>query len=205
MSYRYEEDYEYYGEEQPPGGRRRWLIALTVVIWLLVIGCLVIRFVVQPALTDFVNRRIARTINPQLPSNIDPIGGLRDSLSRIPFGTIPPGRYEVPEAQANAYLAAFRSQLGGFEESRVRFVPGQVQADLTLRGLTSTARTEVTTTPDGRIQAVNPRLDPPLGVVLSIESLVRVLEDRINNELSAQGRRVTSVEIQQGVAVVTIE
>ncbi len=202
MSYRYEEEY-YEDYEEPPRRRLRgWLLTLTVLVWLLVLACVVLRFVIQPALTDFVNRRIARTINPDSPATIDPIAALRDSLARIPSGPIPTGEFIVTEAQANAYVAAYRPQM--LDKVRVRFVPGEVQADLTWRGMTNTARMGAKAQ-DGRLVAVNPRLDPPLGVVLSIDALVGVLQDRLNDELAAQGRRLTKVEIQQGVAVATIE
>lgn len=199
MSYRYDE--EYY-EEQPRRGIRGWLLTLTILVWLLVLACVVLRFVIQPALTDFVNRRIARTIDPELPATVDPIAALRDRLTRIPSGSIPTGEFIVPEAQANAYVAAYRPQV--LDEVKIHFVPGEVQADLTWRGITSTARMGVAAR-DGRLVAINPRLDPPLGTVLSIDALVDVLEDRLNDELAAQGRRMTDVEIQQGVAVATIE
>jgi hypothetical protein len=199
MSYRYEE--EYY-EEQPRRRLRGWLLSLTILVWLLVLACVLLRFVIQPALTDFVNRRIARTIDPNLPASFDPIAALRDRLASIPSGPIPAGEFTVTEEQANAYVAAYRPQV--LDEVQVHFVPREVQADLTWRGITSTARMGVEAR-NGHLVAVNPRLDPPLGAVLSIDALVGVLEDRLNDELTAQGRRITHVEVQQDIAVVTIE
>ena len=200
MSYQYERY-----PEQPRRRGRGWLIALTVIVWLLVLACLGIRFFVRPMLTDYVNRQVAQSINPNLPANIDPNEALRESLEQVPLDVaVPPGEFEVTEQQANDYLFAYRQRLQGIDSLRVRFVPGEVQADVTVQGVTGTAYAQPTVR-DGRIVAANARLGQPLGSILSIDELLGALQDRMNAELNEQGRRVTGVRVEQGVAVVTVE
>ena len=57
MSYRYERYCE-----RPPRKSRSGLIALTVIVWLLVLGCFAARYVLRPAVTDYVNRQVAVSV-----------------------------------------------------------------------------------------------------------------------------------------------
>ena len=178
------------------------MLGATFLVWALVFASTGFHFFGQPVVTDLVNRRIARMIDPNIAPNVDPLDALRDSLARIPSAEIPPGEYVVSAEQADHYLDASRP--AGFDDTQVPFVPGEVVPDVTWNGFTGTARMGVEAR-DGRLVAVNPHLDPPLGAFLSIDSVVRVLEERLNSELADQGRRVTGVEIGQGQAHFTIE
>jgi hypothetical protein len=110
----------------------------------------------------------------------------------------------VTEEEANSYVAGYQSRLAEVDSIRVRFVPGRVQADLTVRGFTSTATTEPVVQ-NGQLVATNTSLGQPLGSFLSIDPLMQALLDRINGEVTAQGRTITSVQIEQGQAVITVE
>lgn len=200
MSYRYERY-----RERPRSAARGWLIFLTVVVWLLVLGCLALRFIVRPQLTDYVNRQVAQAINPDLPADIDPNAALQESLDQLPIDVaIPPGELVVSEEQANLYIDDYRQRLQGIDDIRVRFTPGEVQADVTVRGITGTARVQPVVQ-DGRIVALNPRLDQPLGSILSVDELLGALQERLNSELNTQNRRITDVRVEQGQAVVIVE
>ena len=200
MSYRYERY-----RERPRNRFRSCLISLTIFVWVLVLGCLGTRFLVRPAVTDYVSREIADSINPQLPANLDPNEALRESLEQVPIGgAVVPGELRVTDEQANEYVAAYRDRLVGIDDLRVRFVPGELQADVTVQGLTNTAHAQAAVQ-DGRIVAQNARLDQPLGSLLSIEPLLDAILGRLNAELAAQQRRVTDVRIEQGVAIMTVE
>ncbi len=205
MSYRHYAYREY--RDQPRNSWRRVLIFFTVLVWALVLACLVLRFFVRPSVTDYVNRQVAATIDPQLPPDLDPNAALRESLSHIPLGgTIPPGRFEVTEAMANDYLYAYRQNLGEINAVRVSFTPGQIAARISLRSvpLSGTAYT-TPAVQDGRLIATNTRLNQPLDSILSIEPLLDALLGRINAEVAAQGRRITAIEITDGLAIVSIE
>ncbi len=190
MSYRYER----YRER--PRRRRGWLTGLTVLVWLVLIGLLLARFVVRPLLTDLVEGRVADRI------------ALPDPLDRGPDPAAPgdngPNSFVVTEAAANQWVEDHRAELQGVESVRFRFVPGEAQADLTIGGVTSTARSGVEVR-DGRIVAVNPRLDPPLGLVVDVKPFVTLIENRLNSDIAATGQRVTGVEIQSGQVVIGIE
>ncbi|MDP9350772.1 MAG: hypothetical protein M3P51_04430 [Chloroflexota bacterium] len=200
MSYRYERY-----RERPRSGLKGWLVALTVLIWVLVLGCVAVRFLLRPALTDYVKRQIAVSIDPDIPADINPGQALRESLQQVPLpDEIPVGTLTVSEEQANSYLARYREDLAEIDDLRVRLVPGEVQAQVTMRGFSGVARTEPVAQA-GRLVATNTALSQPLSSFISIEPLMQALLDRINDEVAAQGRSITAVQIEQGAAVITIE
>ena len=86
----------------------------------------------------------------------------------------------------------------------MRFVPDEVQVDLRAAGFSSTARMGIDVQ-NGRIVATDPRLDGPLGQLIALPDLTRALEQQLNDQLAAQGRRVTAARVEQGALVVTIE
>ncbi len=200
MSYRYERY-----QERPRRQGRSWLVALTIFIWLLVLGCLAVRFLLRPALTDYVQREIAVAIDEDIPANLEAGQALREGLKQIPFpGNIPVGTVTISEEQANSYLAGYADQLGEIDNISVGFVPGDVQAVVTVQGFSGVART-VPTVQGGRLVATNTRLSQPLDSFISIEPLMQALLDRLNDEVAAQGRSVTAVQIEQGAAVISVE
>lgn len=205
MSYRYERAY---GARSRSGSRvRSTLIALTVLVWLLVLACVALRLWLRPTLTDYVNRQIAVTIDPAVPAEIEAEAALRESLQHLPVTiTLPPGRFEVTEAMANDYLYAQREQFGAIEQVQVDFRPGIIAAQVRLRRfpLSGTAFT----TPivrDGRVVATDTHLDQPLAAVVSIEPLMAALVDRFNASVAEQGRRVTAIEIYEDRAILELE
>ena len=191
MSYRYERY-----RERPRRGWG-WIKALTVLVWLLLIGLLLARFVARPLITDLVEGRIAQRIT--VPRTVEEAPPAEDVVPENPE----PGSFTVTEADANQWVAEHRSELEGVEDVRFRFVPGEAQADLTIAGVTSTARAGVAVQ-DGRIVTVNPRLDPPLGLVVDVQPFASLIENRLNSDLATTGRTVTGVEIQQGQVVISI-
>lgn len=191
MSYRYERY-----RERPRRGRG-WLSALTALVWLVLIGLLLARFVARPLITDMVEGRIAQRItvpgsDPAVPAPEQPAPQAAE-----------PASFTVTEVDANQWVEDHRSELQGVDSVRFRFVPGQVQADLNVAGVTSTAYAGIAVD-NGRVIAVDPRLDPPLGLVVDVQPFVALIEDRLNSDLATTGRAVTGAEIQQGQIVITI-
>ena len=191
MSYRYERY-----RERPRRGRG-WLSALTALVWLVLIGLLLARFVARPLITDMVEGRIAQRIT--VPGS--------DGVAPAPEQPAPqaaePASFTVTEVDANQWVEDHRSELQGVDSVRFRFVPGQVQADLNVAGVTSTAYAGIAVD-NGRVVAVDPRLDPPLGLVVDVQPFVTLIENRLNSDLATTGRTVTGAEIQQGQIVITI-
>lgn len=200
MSYRYEQY-----RERPRSRGRGCLVGLTVLVWLLVLGFFGLRYFVRPSLTNYVNRQVVESINPQVSPDADPGDALRDSLQQVPIDIdVPPGELRVTDAQANSYLATYRERLTGIDDLRIHFVPDEVQAVITVRGVSSTAHARPVVR-NGQIVATDQRLDPPLGLFLSMDDLLNAFQERINAEIAAQGRTVTGISVDEGFAVITIE
>lgn len=200
MSYRYES----YAPARRRSGLRGCLLALVIVVWLVVLGFVAVRYWVRPRLTGWIEDQVARTIDPQLPQNLPSEDALRRSLEQLPVAPeLPSGELRISEADAGAYLSEYSSRLPGIDDIAVRFVPGEVQATISAGGLQSTVRLQPAVR-DGRIVA-DAELGQPLGSLISIDGLMSALTDRINGDLQAQGKRITGITIDDGVAIVAIE
>jgi hypothetical protein len=157
------------------------LLALVALVWAVLIAVLLYRFLLgQPDEPG---------ANASLPTAI---------------AALPTGEFRVSEAQANEFLSSRAESLKPLDGVSVRFVPGQVQADLLAFGTTSTA-TFGLAVDKNRIIAVDPRLDGPLGQVVTLPSLTASLEQQLNDQLAIQGRTITTVRIEQGAIVVTAD
>jgi hypothetical protein len=118
--------------------------------------------------------------------------------------SLPSGTVRITEAQANAYIAAHLDTLQPIESATLRFVPGEIQVDLGAFGATSTARMSAAIQA-GKIIAIDPRVDGPLANLIDLHDVIVPLQQQLNDELTAQGRRVTDVRIDQGELVFTVE
>lgn len=104
----------------------------------------------------------------------------------------------------NAYLAANTEAMAPVEQAQVRFTTGGVEADLRALGLAGQVRMDLAVR-NGRIIAVNPRLDGPLGQVVSFDDLLQPIEQQFNDQLAAQGRRIVDLRLEPGQLIVTVE
>ena len=200
MRYRYErhERYERYDRRPRWSPFRRWLTALTVMVWILVLGLLLAHFVARPLLTTVAKQRFARRLPAIRPAVIPPEAG---EAAPIPAE---PGSFVIAEGDANQWLENNRQALRGVDDIRLRFTPGEVQADLTVGGVTSTARAGVQAA-DGRVEVVNPRLDPPLGLIVDVAPFAALVQERLNTDIAETGHTVTGVTVEQGQVIITIE
>jgi hypothetical protein len=204
-----------YRNERRPDRRRRnrngCLALLVALVWIILLAVIGYRYWLRPQISQYVGRQIAEQVGaagaaqagattlPQQQIEQGAAQALPTALAALPSGEL-----RVTDAQANAYLAERASSLKPIESATVRFVPDQVQVDLRAAGFSSTARMGVGVQ-NGRIIAVDPQLDGPLGQVIALPDLTRALGQQLNDQLAAQGRRVTAARIEQGVMVVTIE
>jgi hypothetical protein len=194
MSYRQE---PYYRRRRRGNGCLIWLVAL---IWILLLAVLAYRFWLRPQISEYIGSQIGSQLRE--PANQQVEQGAAAALPTV-VAALPPGEIRIGEDQANQYLAS-RGAFGPVESTTVRFVDNEVEADLRAFGTTSTARLGLAIQ-NGRIIAVNPRLDGPLGQVIALEDLTRSLENQLNDQLAAQGRRVTDVRVGAGELVLTVE
>lgn len=198
MSYRYE-------RRRRGNGCLLWLV---VAVWALVLGIAGYRFILQPRISQYLGEQIGERLEgrpaPQ-PGQVDGeiverAGGVLPTV----VAALPSGELRVGEDRINQYLADHADSLGPVDSVAVRLVPGELQADIRALGTTSTAGVGLVAQ-DGRVVAVNPRMEGALGQLVSLAELTRALEDRLNDQLLAQGRRVTDVRIEQGEMIVRIE
>jgi hypothetical protein len=198
MSYRHE-------RRRGRGGCLAWLVAL---VWILLLVVLAYRFLFQQQISQYIGQRIGEQLRGSGEAQPGPIGEQIEQGAQAGLPTaiaaLPSGELRLTEAEANNYLTANAESLRPIESATVRFIPGEVQADVRAMSTTSTIRTGLAVR-DGRIIAVEPRIEGLLGQLISADELTRSLEQQINDQLAVQGRRVTDVRIEQGAVIVVIE
>jgi hypothetical protein len=202
----------YRNERRPERRRSRngclaWLVALVWIVLLAVIGY---RYWLRPQVSQYVGRQIAEQVGAAgagQTSNGTPQQQIEQGAAQaLPtaLAALPSGELRVTDEQANVYLAERADSLKPINSATVHFVPDQVQVDLQAAGLSSTARMGVDVQ-NGRIVAVDPKLDGPLGQFIALPDLTHALEQQLNDQLAAQGRRITAARVEQGALVVEIE
>jgi len=203
MSYRNERRRE--PQRRKRNGCLIWLVAL---IWIALLAVLGYRYWLRPQVSQYVGRQIADQVGaagggqagtPQQQIEQGAAQALPTALAALPSGEL-----RVTDEQANAYLADRASSLKPIDSATVHFVPDEVQVELRAMGLSSTARMGLAVQ-NGRIIAVDPKLDGALGQFIALPDLTRALEQQLNDQLAAQGRRITAARVEQGALVVTIE
>jgi hypothetical protein len=199
MSYRYER------RTERRRSRNGCLAILVVLVWIVLLAVLAYRYWLRPQVSQYVGRQIAEQVGAPNSTQVNQqIEQGAAAVLPTAVAALPSGELRITEEEANAYMAARIASLKPLDSATIHFVPNEVQADLRAIGTTSTARMGLAVQ-DGRIIAVNPQLDGPLGQVIALPDLTRSLEQQLNNQLAAQGRRVTNVRVEQGAIVVTIE
>lgn len=204
MSYQYN---RYNRRRERPRARNRRLGCLVALIWVALALVLGYQYLVRPRLSELVGREIGRQIGSGPPGPTDIAGQLEEGASQaLPtaVAALPSGELRISEEQANSYIGANPDAYRPLDSVRVRFVPGAVQAEVRAFGQSSTATTGLAVQ-GGRIIAVDPQLDGPLSAVIAIEDLIRPIQQQLNDELTAQGRRITDVRVEAGVLIVTVE
>jgi hypothetical protein len=206
MSYRYER------RREPRRRNRNGCLALTVaLVWIILLAVVGYRYWLRPQISAYVGRQIAEQVGAANPvqggatalpqQQVEQAAG--QALPTV-VAALPSGELRVSEEQANAYLAERADSLKPIDSATVRFVPDEVQVDLRAAGISSTARMGLAVQ-NGRIIAVEPRMDGPLGQLIALPDLARALEQQLNGQLAAEGRRVTEARVEQGALVVIIE
>jgi len=206
MSYRNER------RREPRRRSRNGCLALVVVlVWIILLAVIGYRYWLRPQISQYVGRQIAEQVGPaasgQSSDATAPQQQIEQGAAQVlptALAALPSGELRVTDAQANAYLSERADSLKPIESATVRFVPDEVQIDLRAAGFSSTARMGVAIQ-NGRIIAVDPQLDGPLSQLIALPDLTRALEQQLNDQLAAQGRRVTNARVEQGALIMTIE
>jgi hypothetical protein len=204
----------------PPqrGGFNGCLIWVVVLIWVVLGSLLAYQYWLRPQVSQQIGRQISEQLAsgaaPALPRGttrpnqpgaaVPPAGGASAGIMPTLVASLPSGTVRITEAQANAYIAAHLDTLQPIETATLRFVPGEIQVDLGAFGATSTARMSAAIQA-GQIVAIDPRVDGPLANLIDLHDVIVPLQQQLNDELTAQGRRVTDVRIDQGELVFTVD
>jgi hypothetical protein len=205
MSYRYERR-----RGEPCRRSRNGCLALLVaLVWSILIAVVGYRYWLRPQVSEYVGRQIAEQVGAagQGATPAQPQQQIEQGAAQVlptAVAALPSGELRVSEAQANSYLAERADSLKPIESATVHFVPDEIQVDLRAAGISSTARMGLAVQ-NGRIIAVEPSMDGPLGQFIALPDLARALEQQLNGQLASQGRRVTEARVEQGALVVTIE
>ncbi|HMO57044.1 MAG TPA: hypothetical protein PKA05_04740 [Roseiflexaceae bacterium] len=173
-----------------PQRRNGCLVALVLLIWVAVGLVVAYQFLVRP--------QISRQVGREVTERVDQRG--RGMLPTV-IAALPEGEVQVQAIQINSYIAANLADLAPLEAAEVRFAPGRIIADIRAFGFDARA-TMGAAIINGRIVAVDPQLDGPLAQLISIEELLVPIEAALNDELMAQGRTYTSIEILQDTVIV---
>lgn len=186
-------------QRQPKPRSRRAIACLgwtTALIWVLVALVAAYLFALRPALSRMVGEQAVQRLE---------VDGILDGEGALPtlVAALPAGEMRISEQEINTYLLARADLLTPIEQATVRLVSGGLEVDMRAFGLTGTARMGVALQ-NGRVIALNPQLDGPLGRLVSLGDLLTPIEQRLNELLEAQGRRVTDLRIEPGELIVTL-
>ncbi len=197
---------------RPERRGRGCLIFLVVLIWVILGGVLFYQYYLRPRISQEIGQQISRQLVVAPTAQSDqlagptPAAGVAQSAGILPtlVASLPAGEIRISEAAANDYMATNIERFKPIESVKLHFVPGVIEAELVALRSTSTARMGAAIQ-DGQIIATNPSIDGPLANLVDLQDLVGPLQQQLNDELRTQNRRVTDVQVQQGVLVFVVE
>lgn len=197
---------------RPERRGRGCLVSLVVLVWVILGALLFYQYYLRPRISQQIGEQISRQLivvptgQPGQPADVNPVPGAGQSAGILPtlVASLPVGEIRITEAAANDYMAANIDRFKPIEAVKLHFVPGAIEADLVALGATSTARMGAQIQA-GQIIATNPSIDGPLANLVDLQDLIGPLQQQLNDELSAQGRRVTDVRVEPGVLIFVVE
>jgi hypothetical protein len=181
------------------------LWTLVILVWAVLIAVVAYNYFLRDSVSQQVGNLIGRQLAQQGQSQVGQQieQGAQAGLPTVVAG-LPSGELRVTEQQANGFLASRASSMRPIDGVQVHFVPGELQASISALGTTSTFRSGLAVQ-GGRIVATDPQVSGMLNQVINVQDLTRSLENQLNAQLDAQGRRVSGVQINQGEMVVNVE
>lgn len=195
-----------YGYAPPPPPRRRGclfgcLTTLTIFVFLALGGLLGVYFYLRPMLSEQAGNTLGGQLEQQIDRKLDEqLGGPN---SEIPAGF--QGVVQVTDTEINQYIQANPNEISPLDSATVRFTPGRLGATVGAYGMTGSASAGVQLTADGRIDVVDAQIDGALGFFLDAEQLAQTLETKLNSQLTANGQRITAIDVGEGVLTATVE
>ncbi|GIV96587.1 MAG: hypothetical protein KatS3mg057_1244 [Herpetosiphonaceae bacterium] len=175
------------------------LLVLTIFVLLLLILAIAVLIVVRPQVSKLAGTVIGSQLEQQLQERM---------RARIGEGQeIPPdfaGEVAIADAEINQYIAEHPQEIAPLDSAHVRFVPGEIVVEMEAYGVNGQAHAGLAIQ-DGRVVAVNPRIDGPLSLLLDAQEIAGSLEQELNAQLTRDGKQVTEIFIEQGQIIAVIE
>jgi hypothetical protein len=112
------------------------------------------------------------------------------------------GETSLTDTQLNAMLEQNIAQLAPVESVTLDFNPGEVLARVRISGIELRVATGVQLVA-GRVTLVDAVVTGPLGLALPAESVIAPLEQVLNDQLAQNGLTITTLEVREGVIVVS--
>ncbi|MEF3274777.1 MAG: hypothetical protein K6356_10360 [Chloroflexus sp.] len=113
---------------------------------------------------------------------------------------LPVGEVIISEDEINRYLVGIETILP-VEEASVQLVADRVIITVRAYGVTSIASSGLAVH-EGQIVALDPQIEGILATLIAASDLVAELNDRINAELSRQGRQIVTARIEDGLLTI---
>ncbi|NJO81484.1 MAG: hypothetical protein HC828_01125 [Blastochloris sp.] len=198
-----------YRQERRRSRRIGCLASLVAIVWVVLLAIIVYQFFLRDAVSQLVGEQITERIQNEVPEPVDVPSeeqiqeGAQEVLPTA-IAALPTGEIRITEDQANAYITDQVNIPQPIEAVTIRFLPGQIQAEVQAIGTTSTA-TMGMAVQNGQLIALDPQIDGILSQFISASDLIQPIEQQINAELASQNRAVTNIQIEQGELVVGVD
>ncbi|NOK63640.1 MAG: hypothetical protein GFH27_549297n18 [Chloroflexi bacterium AL-W] len=198
-----------YRQERRRSRRIGCLASLVAIVWVVLLVIIVYQFFLRDAVSQLVGEQITERIQNEVPEPVDVPSeeqiqeGAQEVLPTA-IAALPTGEIRITEDQANAYITDQVNIPQPIEAVTIRFLPGQIQAEVQAIGTTSTA-TMGMAVQNGQLIALDPQIDGILSQFISASDLIQPIEQQINAELASQNRVVTNIQIEQGELVVGVD
>ncbi|MBU6333604.1 MAG: hypothetical protein KGS47_04285 [Chloroflexi bacterium] len=112
------------------------------------------------------------------------------------------GETSLTDDQLNALLEQNIAQIAPVEAVTLDFNPGKVLAQVRISGVDLRVETGLQLVA-GRVTLVDAVVTGPLGLALPAESIIVPLEQVLNDQLAQNGLTITTLEVREGVIVVS--
>lgn len=167
-----------------------------VLIWVSVTLVALYLFALRPTISRMAGEQVVQYLS---------VGETAADAGVLPtlVAALPAGEVRVTEEEINAFLLSRADLLAPLDQATVRLVASGLEVDIRAFGLSGTARMGVALQ-NGRVIALDPRIDGPLGRLISLDDLLAPIEQQVNDLLEAQGRRITDLRIMSGELIITM-
>lgn len=201
-----------YRQERRRSRRIGCLASLVAMVWVVLLAVIIYQYFLRDAVSQLVGEQITERIQDEVPAavdipNVPSEEQIQEGAQQVlptAIAALPAGEIRISEDQANTYITNQVNIPQPIEDVTIRFLPGQIQAEVQAIGTTSTA-TMGMVVQNGQLVALDPQIDGILSQFISASDLIQPIEQQINAELASQNRTITNIQIEQGEIIVGID